>query len=88
MGTATPGGRRSLEVEAAAEALASRRGSSGSSKHSDSVPRVAKVEQKKIVGNSETHGNVSAQPDRSSGNASPHADIEYVAYPSFTFGWF
>lgn len=82
VGTATPSGRRSLEVEAAAEVLAGRRGSGGSSGRSDNVVRIAQAEQNRTARSINLDGNKSSQLDKSSGGVSSHhADIEYVPDP-------
>lgn len=79
MGTATPSGRRSLEVEAAAEALAGRRESSGSLRQGDNVSRISKVEGDRAISSSQIDR--SSQVDKPSGKTPSHTDIEYVPDP-------
>lgn len=84
MGTATPGGRRSLEAEAAAEALTGRRGSDGTLRRNDNPSRVLRREET-AARSINLDGNVSCQLEKLSGEVSSHADIECVsdAFPYF-----
>lgn len=88
MGTATPGGRRSLEAEAAAEALTGRRGSDGTLRRNENVAHIIRMEQERAVRNINLNGNLSSQLDKASRGVSSHADIEYVpdSFPLLSAG--
>lgn len=81
MGTATPGGRRSLEAEAAAEALTGRRGSDGALRRNENVAHIIRMEQERAARSINLGGNASSQFDKASRGMPSHADIEYVSDP-------
>lgn len=81
METATPGGRKSLEAEAAAEALTGRRASDGALGYCDDIARVARKDQEKAARSTDLGGNMSSRLNNP-GSASTQADIKYVSDPS------
>lgn len=83
METATPGGRKSLEAEAAAEALTGRRASDGTLRYNDNIARVIrKEEQEKAARSINLGGNTSSWVNKP-GGVLTHVDTEYVSYTCF-----
>lgn len=78
METVTPSGRKSLEAEAAAEALTGRRTSDGALGYCDNIARVAQKDQEKAARSTNLGGNMSSRLNNP-GGVSTQADIEYVA---------
>lgn len=83
METATPGGRKSLEAEVAAEALTGRRASDGTLRYNDNIARVIREEEQERAARSiNLGGNMSSRLNKP-GGMSAHVDIEYTPYACF-----
>lgn len=77
METAMPSGRKSLEAEAAAEALTGPRMSDEALGYGDNISHVARKDQEKAARTTNLGGNMSSRFNNP-GGVSTQADIEYV----------